>query len=362
MPWRPDPGVNEPWYHTLVSEAMLQQTQVATVIPYFERFMAAFPTIQTLAEADEAEVLNLWQGLGYYRRARNLHAAAKKIVEDHAGKLPADIQAIRELPGVGEYTAGAIASIAFGLNEPLVDGNVARVFARWFNLHEPVDAPATKKQLWQIAQQWIAKQKSNTRHPGDLNQSLMELGATVCTPKSPKCLMCPVRDHCQAHASGTVDQLPKTLPKRKPTQVIHQVFAIHRNGQFFLRQRPDTGLWSNMWELPTHELNPSNKAKQRKTKQNITKQSSPPDPTWLHQTFNLKITSPELVSHFKHQTTHRTIRFELYLAQVESGRLKKQTTPTCWRKLDHPDRVNDLPLSNPQREIIQRISQYLAEL
>ena len=184
LPWR---RTRDP-YAIWLSETMLQQTRVETVIPYYERFLARFPSVQALAEAAPDEVSKLWSGLGYYSRARNLHAAARKVVDGYGGELPSDVAALQELPGIGRYTAGAVASIAFDRAAPIVDGNVARVLARLLDLRDDVSAPATQQRLWAEAEALARGPK-----PGDLNQSLMELGALICTPRAPKCLLCPLR-------------------------------------------------------------------------------------------------------------------------------------------------------------------------
>ncbi len=182
LPWRnhPDP------YAIWVSEIMLQQTRVETVIPYFNRWMQRFPTIKTLAEASEQDVLNSWEGLGYYSRARNLHKAAEVVVEKFNGQLPRNLYALRQLPGIGRYTVGAITSMAFGMDEPTLDGNIRRVLARVFDISMPADSSSGEKALWDLAAQQLPKRKA-----GDYNQALMDLGATICLPKNPRCLICP---------------------------------------------------------------------------------------------------------------------------------------------------------------------------
>src|SRR6266545_8115268 len=208
LPWRlpidapPDARLDP--YHVLVSELMLQQTQVSTVVPYFHRFIARFPKVQALARADEQDVLRLWQGLGYYSRARNLHAAAKKVVHELHGRFPRTAQELRRLPGVGRYTAGAIASIAFDEPAPAVDGNVARVFCRLHG-HES----ETQEEWWTCAAKLVAGPR-----PGDFNSAMMELGAMVCTPKAPKCMLCPVAEHCEALAGGMQEKLPRAKERK----------------------------------------------------------------------------------------------------------------------------------------------------
>ena len=312
---------------------MLQQTQVATVIDYFHSFVAEFPTLHALAQADEQEVLRLWQGLGYYRRARNLHAAAKQIVDQHGGRVPDDIEQLLKLPGVGRYTAGAIASIAFGKREPVLDGNVMRVLARWYAIDEPVDAPSTVKQLWSLAHQLVSPSR-----PGDFNQAMMELGATVCFPKGPRCDVCPVSKHCQAFAQGCVESLP--VKKFQPTQqrVTHHVIAIECKGKYLFQQRPDKGLWSKMWQMPTMEAptRPMGPARLRQ---------------WLGQELNVTTPLPYRVEQFFHATTHRIIQFVLWHTKVQSQRLFKSTGQ--WRRLDGLD---DLPLSNPQKRVVKTVA------
>ena len=308
---------------------MLQQTQVATVIPYFLRFIGAFPAVADLAAAEEQRVLRLWQGLGYYRRARNLHAAARMIVERFGGRVPSTVAELLELPGVGRYTAGAIASIAFNRRAPIVDGNVARVLSRWFAIEEPIDAPRTRDRLWELAGHLVPPGS-----PGDFNQAMMELGALVCTPKSPVCLVCPAASQCEANRLGIQEDLPRTLPKRKPKPVTHTVLAIERRGQYLFEQRPPEGLWSNMWQLPTREDGEQSALSQ-----------------WARETLGLQIAAPKQVSDFTHQTTHRTIRFTVHHATVASGRKRRG----AWHRLDA---VDDLPMAKPQLEALKLVREH----
>jgi A/G-specific adenine glycosylase len=226
---------------------MLQQTQVATVIPYFERWLQRFPDFATLAAADEHDVLSLWQGLGYYSRARNLHRAARHIVTRHGGAMPADIAAIRELPGVGRYTAGAVASFAFDLPEPLVDANVARVRARLLNLEESIDSSVGQRALWETAAALVPRKNARL-----FNGALMELGAILCTPRAPKCLVCPARKHCRAHAAGTVGQVPKKKPRRKTVALEEPCAWIARGDRVLLEQQTGSR-WRGLWKLPKRE-------------------------------------------------------------------------------------------------------------
>jgi A/G-specific adenine glycosylase len=255
LPWRLKRGSGETLnpYYVLVSEAMLQQTQVATVIPYFTRFLEHFPTLQSLAEADEQAVLRLWQGLGYYSRARNLHAAAKRVVAEHRGVLPRTPDELRMLPGVGRYTAGAVASIAFDCRAPIVDGNVARVICRLDKIERDPRDRDTLEHIWRRAEEILP-----TKRCGDFNSALMELGATVCTPRSPKCLICPVREHCKAQAAGVQEIIPAPR-KAKPTPLLRRdVLCVRDGDRWLIEQRPGKGRWAGLWQFITVPSSQSN--------------------------------------------------------------------------------------------------------
>ena len=240
LPWR---RTRDP-YRIWLSEIMLQQTRVETVIPYYERFTRVFPAVAALARAGEARVLKLWEGLGYYSRARNLHAAAKTVAGE-GSRWPRTAEEWRRLPGVGRYTAGAIASIAFGERAPVLDGNVKRVLARLFEIERPIDEPKTAELMWGIAESLVPP-----RSPGDFNQSLMELGACICVPRSPRCGECPVNGSCEAYASGRQDELPR---RREKAAVPHHdvvAAAIERRGRILIGKRPAGGLLGGLWEFP----------------------------------------------------------------------------------------------------------------
>lgn len=245
LPWRghPDP------YAVWVSEIMLQQTRVETVIPYFERWMARFPGVVALAAAPLQDVLALWEGLGYYSRARHLHKAAQVLVEQYGGELPRNVDALRRLPGVGRYTAGAIASIAFGLDEPALDGNLRRVYARLFNVTEAARSPQGERRLWALAAEHLPPGRA-----GDYNQALMDLGATLCTPRNPACLLCPLAGLCQARALGVQEQRPVELPRPEIPHITVTAAVIRRNGDVLVAQRPAKGLLGGMWEFPGGKL------------------------------------------------------------------------------------------------------------
>lgn len=228
---------------------MLQQTRVDTVIPYYERFMSQYPTLETLADAPEAEVLKMWEGLGYYSRARNLQAAVREVRDTYGGVVPDQPEDISRLKGVGPYTAGAILSIAYGKPEPAVDGNVMRVLSRYFLITEDVAKASTRVKMEGLIREIIPKDAA-----GDFNQGLMELGALVCTPKSPTCLVCPVMEHCAGRIEGMELELP-VKKKAKPPRPERRLTAIiegvgQQAGKVLIRKRPDTGLLASMWELP----------------------------------------------------------------------------------------------------------------
>jgi A/G-specific adenine glycosylase len=235
---------------------MLQQTQAKTVLGYYERWMQRFPTVKALAAAKDADVLHAWQGLGYYSRARRLLSGARAVTERHAGKLPRSVEALLALPGIGPYSAGAIASIAFGLPEPIVDGNVVRVLCRLFALEgDPAKVPL-KKALWQLARELVSTDK-----PSEFNQSLMELGATICTPTSPRCTECPVAKQCQALARGLETELPQLAKRKAPTEVATAAAYVRRDERVLLRQLPaDAPRWAGLWVLPFAELSHTEKA------------------------------------------------------------------------------------------------------
>jgi A/G-specific adenine glycosylase len=242
LPWR---KTNEP-YRIWISEIMLQQTQVDTVIPYYHRFLKAFPTVSSLARAPLQKVLKTWENLGYYSRARNIHVAAKVIVEKFGGQIPDNLEEIKTLPGIGQYSAGAILSIAYGQAIPAVDGNVHRILCRLFAIRKPVDDTQEQKQLQELAASLIP-----AKYPGDFNQALMDLGATICKAKNPDCSRCPVACHCQARLHDLQNVLPIT--RKAPTIPHRQAAAavIHNSkGMLLVVQRPASGLLASLWKLP----------------------------------------------------------------------------------------------------------------
>ncbi len=343
LAWRPAPGQRGEPYAVLVSEAMLQQTQVATVEPYFDRFMKRFATVESLAAADEADVLHVWQGLGYYRRARHLHRAAKMIVDEHGGRMPSTADALIHLPGVGRYTAGAIASIAFGERTPILDGNVARVLARLFGIDASIDEPATKAALWSLAERVVAGRLA----AGDLNQAMMELGARRCTPRGPKCPRCPVRGFCAAAQAGRAEQLPVRSGRRAPKAVTHRVIAVQRGRRWLFERRGDVGLWAGMWQMPTFEGG----AQEPGAGRNAAEPRRFAAESFVAERFGVDLGEARAVGRFEHVTTHRRIAFVVHRAMVHGGRLRSGAG--VWRTLDAAD---DLPMSNAQRRVVQMVA------
>ena len=256
LPWREDPAPYRVW----VSEIMLQQTRVEAVKPYYERFLSQLPTVKALAKAPEEQLLKLWEGLGYYNRVRNLQKGARQVMERFGGEIPASFEELRSLPGIGEYTAGAIASIAFGIPVPAVDGNVLRVFSRLLAREDDILDPKVKKRMEREVTAIIPRDRA-----GDFNQSLMELGATVCLPNgAPKCGECPLVEICRAHRLGCEESLPKKTAKKARKIEERTLFLLTCGGKIALRRRPEQGLLAGLRELPgvTGKLNEKQAAEQ----------------------------------------------------------------------------------------------------
>lgn len=246
LPWRESTDPYRVW----VSEIMLQQTQVVTVIPYFNRFMEWFPTIEALANANEDKLLKAWEGLGYYSRVRNMQHAAREIVATFDGKMPNKIEDILSLKGIGPYTGGAIGSIAFSLPEPAIDGNVMRVYSRLFCLADDIALPKTRK----VFDRYVRDTMSQSE-PGDFNQALMDLGATICTPTKPSCETCPIQAYCEAKQTNTISKYPVKKKKEKVTPLYYVADILQNDtGAFLLEKRPSDGLLADMWTFPMREV------------------------------------------------------------------------------------------------------------
>ncbi len=300
MPWR---EISDP-YAIWISEAMLQQTRVETVIPYWERFLDLFPDVHALATADSDDVLRAWAGLGYYSRARNLQAAARLIDEQHGGRLPDDAKTLQTLPGIGRYTAGAVASIAFDRPEPVLDGNVKRVLTRLLGIREDIGKPATIERLWKEAGALV-----QGPHPGDLNQALMELGATICTPRTPRCADCPVSKFCDARAAGDAESLP-IKARKKPARRVEAVAAlVVRRGKALAVRRPARGLLGGLWDLPGGDLAPGETPRAGLTRA-------------LRERAGLEIAKVSAIGAIEHVFTHRKLTLHIFRASTSTDRIR----------------------------------------
>jgi A/G-specific adenine glycosylase len=300
LPWR---ATRDP-YAIWISEAMLQQTRVETVIPYYERFLERFPDVRALASADLDDVLGVWQGLGYYSRARNLRAAAQVVVDEMDGRLPDDAEGLRRLPGVGRYTAGAVASIAFDRPEPVVDGNVARVLTRLLGIRRDLKRPDVARRLWDEA-----AALARGPRPGDLNQALMELGATVCTPKVPRCPECPLRGRCDAHRRGDAASLPVKAKRPEPKPVEAAAALLLRRGKALAVRRPPDGLLGGLWELPGGELSGRERPAAGLARA-------------LRERVGLSIERSARAGVVEHGFTHRRLRLHVFRCDTVKGRTR----------------------------------------
>ena len=242
LPWR---ETRDP-YAIWVSEIMLQQTQVATVIDYYDRFLQHFPSVASLAEASEPEVLTLWSGLGYYRRARQLHAAAKLIQRDYHGQFPTEFDQVLALPGVGRYTAGAITSFAYDSRRPILEANTIRLFSRLIALREDPKLADSQTQLWEFAEAILPRRNGSA----DINQAVMELGSLICTPTNPSCPACPLADMCPTHALGLQAEIPPPKPKKQVSEQSHILLVLHSRGRFLMRQNQKGEWWEGLWDFP----------------------------------------------------------------------------------------------------------------
>ncbi len=300
MPWR---ETRDP-YAIWISEAMLQQTRVETVIPYWQRFLNLFPDVHALATADLDDVLGAWAGLGYYSRARNLQAAARLIDERHGGRLPDDAETLQTLPGIGRYTAGALASIAFDRPEPVLDGNVKRVLTRLLGIREDIAQPAVLERLWKEA-----GTLARGPHPGDLNQALMELGATVCTSRTPRCAGCPISQFCDARAEGDAESLP-IKARKKPARRVEAVAAlVTRRGRALAVRRPPRGLLGGLWDLPGGDL-----AAGEMPRAGLART--------LRERTGLEITRASAIGTVEHLFTHRKLTLHVYRASTSTNRIR----------------------------------------
>lgn len=330
LPWQQ----NITPYRVWVSEIMLQQTQVATVITYFDRFMKLLPNIQSLADASLDDVLHLWSGLGYYSRARNLHKTSIIIIDKYGGVFPSSVEALTELPGIGRSTAGAIVSISMGLRAPILDGNVKRVLARYHNIKGWPGQNAISKVLWSIAETITP-----TKRVGDYTQAIMDLGAMICTRGKPACQICPLINNCMARITGTQSELPSPKPKKlMPEKAVRMLMAINQFGEVLLEKRPLTGIWGGLWSFPEVE-----------------------DSEKLHGGIALKenliINNVEEWKSFKHSFSH----YHLHITPVKIMIFKKPNT--AWNSNKwfwyQPDKPCELGLAAPVKKLIMKLQKSL---
>ncbi len=387
LPWR---RTSDP-YAIWVSEIMLQQTQVKTVIPYWERWMKAMPTVESLAAAKPEVIHKLWEGLGYYTRVRNMQKAAREIIATHQGQFPQNHDAILALPGIGRYTAGAISSIAFNEPRPILDGNVMRVLTRVFGIAENPREKMANEKLWRLAEELVkaacsshslpsaeeraGERRNNCSKIGDnrskqtkgtplpaplpfargegnggaavhhnvsranptscshLNQSLMELGALICTPKQPKCLLCPIQTNCEAYRTGRVDQLPNLGPRTVATSRRFAAFVVEDRGRFLVRQRPDGVVNAHLWEFPNVEVTSKHAAPEILAKEGL----------------GTDITSLEKLCVIKHSITRYRISLEAFYAKAKNQKVKLSTHGK-WFK---PEELDSLAFTSAHRKVLK---------
>lgn len=333
LPWRGSPDAYAVW----VSEIMLQQTRVETVIPYFERWMQRFPNLYALASASEQEVLSVWEGLGYYSRARNLHKAAGMVVEQFGGQIPNHRAGLEKLPGIGAYTAGAIASMAFGQDEAALDGNIRRVLARVFGVRTPARSPAGERELWDLARAHLPPGQA-----GDYNQAIMDLGATVCTPRSPNCLLCPLMELCQARQQGLQEELP-VLATRPPVPHYTVAAAILRRGDSVLiAHRHSKDLLGGMWEFPGGSIEDGESLEEclrREIGEELGAQ--------------LRVEAPFGV--YQHAYTHFKVTLHAFLCHLADSSPEPQPLAASELRWVPPAQLGDFPMGKIDRQIANRL-------
>lgn len=316
---------------------MLQQTRVETVIPYFQRWMQRFPTLEALAAADQQEVLGLWEGLGYYSRARNLHRAAQQVVAQYEGGLPRDPEALRRLPGIGRYTAAAIASIAFGVDAAALDGNIRRVLARVFDVSEPARSPSGEKRLWELARQHLPHGRA-----GDYNQALMDLGAQVCTPRSPDCPHCPLEEICRARQLGIQEQRPVLKPKLPTPHYIVTAAVICRQGDVLIAQRPQEKLLGGLWEFP------GGKTQEGENLEDCLKRE-------IREELDVDIDIGESFGVYKHAYTHFRVTLHAFCCTLVNGRQPRAVEASDLRWVA-PAELGEYPMGKIDRQIARKLA------
>jgi A/G-specific adenine glycosylase len=327
LPWRKSADPYRIW----ISEIMLQQTTVAAVVPYFERFLARFPTLAALAKANEEEVLRLWEGLGYYSRARNIHKTAWLIVRELGGLFPDEVGRLAELPGIGRYTAGAIASFAFDRRAPIVEANTLRLYCRLLGYRGDPRSAAGQQLLWSFAGQIVPR-----KEPGLFNQALMELGATLCTPENANCPRCPVRACCAAFANGWQEQIPIAAARPAVTEVNEVAVAIHRDGRYLMRKRPAGERWAGLWDFVRFASDENGRTSLAQIVRSI------------HQRTGLAVEIPERIGEIRHSVTRFRITLGCYAAQWSDG---EAVNGSCEFRWVTPRQLTKLPLSVTGRKL-----------
>jgi A/G-specific adenine glycosylase len=332
LPWRTEP--RDP-YRVWISEMMLQQTQVVIVIPYFQRFTERFPTVQALAEAPLDDVLKLWEGLGYYARARNLHRAAQQVVAEFDGRLPDTVEALSRLPGIGAYTAGAIASLAFGCDAPVVDGNVRRVLCRVYAIRGDARQPKVQRKLWTLAEMNLPKRKA-----GRWNEALMELGATVCLPRAPRCDECPLTPVCRARALGIPEKFPARAARQRTPHYDVTAAVIRKKGRILIAQRPMEGMLGGLWEFPGGKLEPGESLEECLQRE-------------IREELGIEIQVGQPVARVKHAYTHFRITLHAFECRLRKGR-PRAIGVSDWRWVKW-DELDDFAFAVTDRKIIQAL-------
>jgi len=338
LPWR---RTRDP-YDVWISEIMLQQTTVTAVIPYYLRFLAAFPTVVALASVEEHDVLKLWEGLGYYSRGRNLHRAARVIVDEYGGEFPVTVAGLAALPGIGRYTAGAIASFSRDVRAPIVEANTLRLYARLLGFAGNPRSTAGQRLLWDFAERLLP-----SRDCGRFNQALMELGATVCTPVDPDCQSCPLCRDCLAFRDGTQHQIPVPKPRPAVTQVVEAAIAVRKHDRYLLRQRGPTERWAGLWDFPRFELSSGDHAVQ---------DSSPLRRSLAQRLAELTGSSAEigeLLTEIHHSVTRYRIRLLCFEATHRRGSIRSRGAECRWLR---PDELESLALSVSGRRLAQLLA------
>ncbi len=331
LPWRD----NTDPYRVWVSEIMLQQTQVATVIPYFDRWMQTFPSVHQLARAPLDKVLKHWEGLGYYTRARNLHKAAQKLVQENGGAVPGDFKNLLALPGVGRYTAGAVASIAFGEAVPVLDGNVKRVLSRLYCLQENGATPKSETALWQVAESLVPQKR-----PGDFNQALMELGATLCLPRNPACPLCPLLKNCQAAERGQQELFPPPKPRTPSKKIEVSAAVIQRNGKVYIQQRPMEGLMGGLWEFPGGKLEKGETPEMALNRE-------------IHEELGVAVVAGEKLLTIRHTYTQFRVTLHVFQCTLAKGRIRA-TQCEQWKWVAPTD-LDDYPFPAANVKIVAHL-------